>query len=125
MDEPLPPLAPGVAPYTGTDARELLRDRGYVEAPVRISSILKELEGAAPFARMQPRAFSEDHIRAVHDGDFVKFLKVACALVPSEKSIYPYVFPIRNNKRRPKSVPLRAGYYCIDTFTPLNANAWL
>ena len=102
-----------------------VRDRGYVEAPVRISSILKELDGAAPFERLPPRAFSEDHIRSVHDGDFVKFLKTACALVPSDKSIYPYVFPIRNNKRRPKSVPLRAGYYCIDTFTPLNANAWL
>jgi acetoin utilization deacetylase AcuC-like enzyme/GNAT superfamily N-acetyltransferase len=117
----------GRIPLVINDKHEIhhVRDRGYVEAPVRISSILKELEGAAPFARMQPRAFSEDHIRAVHDGDFVKFLKTACALVPSEKSIYPYVFPIRNNKRRPKSVPLRAGYYCIDTFTPLNANAWL
>jgi acetoin utilization deacetylase AcuC-like enzyme/GNAT superfamily N-acetyltransferase len=117
----------GRIPLVINDKHEIhhVRDRGYVEAPVRISSIMKELEGAAPFTRMQPRAFSEDHIRAVHDGDFVKFLKVACALVPSEKSIYPYVFPIRNNKRRPKSVPLRAGYYCIDTFTPLNANAWL
>ena len=117
----------GRIPLVINDKHEIhhVRDRGYVEAPVRISSILKELEGAAPFTRMAPRAFSEDHIRAVHDGDFVKFLKTACALVPSDKSIDPYVFPIRNNKRRPKSVPLRAGYYCIDTFTPLNANAWL
>jgi acetoin utilization deacetylase AcuC-like enzyme len=45
--------------------------------------------------------------------------------VPAGKSIYPYVFPIRNTKRPPKELPLRAGYFCIDTFTPLNANAWL
>jgi acetoin utilization deacetylase AcuC-like enzyme len=45
--------------------------------------------------------------------------------VPAGKSVYPYIFPIRNTKRPPKDLPLRAGYFCIDTFTPLNANAWL
>ncbi len=114
-------------PLVVNDKHEIhhVRDRGYVEAPVRISSILRELDRAAPFDRMAPRPFSEEHIRAVHDDSFVDFLKAACAQVPSNKSIYPYVFPIRNNKRPPKSVPLRAGYFCIDTFTPLNANAWL
>src|SRR5215468_5746271 len=102
-----------------------VKDRGYVEAPVRISAILRELEQAVPFERLPPRTFSEDHIRAVHAGAFVDYLRRACALVPSGKSIYPYVFPIRNTKRPPKELPLRAGYFCIDTFTPLNANAWL
>jgi acetoin utilization deacetylase AcuC-like enzyme len=55
----------------------------------------------------------------------VEYLKRACALVPEGKSIYPYVFPVRNAARPPKDLPLRAGYYCIDTFTPLNRNAWL
>ena len=40
-------------------------------------------------------------------------------------SIYPYVFPIRNRTRPPKALPIRAGYYCIDTFTPINGNAYL
>jgi acetoin utilization deacetylase AcuC-like enzyme len=102
-----------------------VKDRGYVEAPVRISAILRELQQAAPFEALPPRAFSEDHIRAVHAGAFVDYLRRACALVPAGKSIYPYVFPIRNTKRPPKELPLRAGYFCIDTFTPLNANAWL
>jgi acetoin utilization deacetylase AcuC-like enzyme len=31
---------------------------------------------------------------------------------------------MRNRARPPRSLPLRAGYYCIDTFTPLNANAY-
>jgi acetoin utilization deacetylase AcuC-like enzyme len=82
-------------------------------------------EQAVPFERLPPRTFSEDHIRAVHAGAFVDYLRRACALVPAGKSIYPYVFPIRNTKRPPKELPLRAGYFCIDTFTPLNANAWL
>jgi acetoin utilization deacetylase AcuC-like enzyme len=38
--------------------------------------------------------------------------------------VYPYVFPIRNATRPPKELPIRAGYYCIDTFTPLNENAY-
>ncbi|HEM48905.1 MAG TPA: histone deacetylase family protein, partial [Caldithrix sp.] len=37
----------------------------------------------------------------------------------------PYVFPIRNAARPPKELPVRAGYYCIDTFTPLNHNAYI
>jgi acetoin utilization deacetylase AcuC-like enzyme/GNAT superfamily N-acetyltransferase len=102
-----------------------VKDRGYVEAPVRIASILRELEQAAPFVRIPPKVFAEQHIRAVHAGNFVDFLRKACAQVPAGKSVYPYVFPIRNPQRPPKDVPLRAGYYCIDTFTPLNANAWL
>ena len=117
----------GRIPLVVNDKHEIhhVRDRGYVEAPVRIASILRDLKGAAPLEEMPPRVFTEEHIRAVHAGSFVDFLKAACAQVPSGKSIYPYVFPIRNTKRPPKSVPLRAGYYCIDTFTPLNANAWL
>jgi acetoin utilization deacetylase AcuC-like enzyme len=102
-----------------------MSDRGYVEAPVRISAILREIDQAAPIRRLSPRRFSETHIRAVHDSDFVDYLRRACAAVPTKKSIYPYVFPIRNNTRPPKSLPLRAGYFCIDTFTPLNQNAWL
>ena len=114
-------------PLVVNDKHEIhhVKDRGYVEAPVRISAILRELQQAAPFEPLPPRAFSEDHIRAVHAGSFVDYLRRACALVPVGKSIYPYVFPIRNTKRPPKELPLRAGYFCIDTFTPLNANAWL
>ena len=114
-------------PLVVNDKHEIhhVKDRGYVEAPVRISAILRELEQAVPFERLPPRTFSEDHIRAVHAGAFVDYLRRACALVPAGKSIYPYVFPIRNTKRPPKELPLRAGYFCIDTFTPLNANAWL
>ncbi len=114
-------------PLVVNDKHEIhhVKDRGYVEAPVRISAILRELQQAAPFEPLPPRAFSEDHIRAVHAGSFVDYLRRACALVPAGKSIYPYVFPIRNTKRPPKELPLRAGYFCIDTFTPLNANAWL
>jgi acetoin utilization deacetylase AcuC-like enzyme len=35
------------------------------------------------------------------------------------------VFPIRNRMRPPKDRSVLAGYYCIDTFTPLNRTAYL
>ena len=100
-----------------------IRERGYVQSPVRISSIMKEIMPTGLFQEVKTRHFSENHIRLVHNGAFVNYLKKACALVPQGQSIYPYVFPIRNVARPPKELPLRAGYYCIDTFTPLNTSA--
>ncbi len=102
-----------------------VRERGYVESPVRIASILKEIVPTDLFQTMEPRRFSEDHIKNVHDSKFVDYLKTVCSNIEPEKSVYPYVFPIRNIARPPKELPIRAGYYCIDTFTPLNRNAYL
>ena len=102
-----------------------VRDQGYVESPVRIKSILKELDRSNLFQTHKVQHFPQRYILAVHDKDYVSYLKKACANVPSGKSIYPYVFPIRNRARPPREYPLRAGYYCMDTFTPLNQNAYL
>ena len=61
---------------------------------------------------------------AVHDRKFLAYLRKVCLSLPDKESIYPYVFPIRNHARPPQDLPMRAGYYCIDTFTPLNKNAY-
>lgn len=102
-----------------------VRERGYLEAPVRLSSIMRELGKTGLFKRLQPRMFSEKYITAVHDKDFVAYLRRACTGMPANKTIYPEVFPIRNASRPPKDLPMRAGYYCIDPFTPLSQNAYL
>ncbi|MDY0165812.1 MAG: histone deacetylase family protein [Thermoguttaceae bacterium] len=102
-----------------------VRERGYVEAPVRIPSILAALEPTGAFERMVPRAYPDRHIHRVHDPAFVGYLRRVCAGVGQGRAVYPYVFPIRNFARPPKELSVRAGYYCIDTFTPLNANAYL
>ena len=101
-----------------------VHERGYVESPVRIKSILESLEPSGLFARISPRTFPDKHLYAVHDPDFVRYLKKACADVPADKALYPYVFPIRNKTRLPKEASVLAGYYCIDTFTPINANVY-
>ncbi len=102
-----------------------VRERGYVEAPVRIKSILSKIEPTGMFTRLETRFHLERHLRAVHDSNFLDYLRRACAAVPEGKSVYPYVFPIRNSARPPKELSVLAGYYCIDTFTPLNPNAFL
>lgn len=101
-----------------------IKERGYVESPVRIKSITKELYRTNLFENIEAKKFGIKVIEQVHKPEFVQFLRKACAALPAGKSVYPYVFPIRNRSRPPKELPLRAGYYCIDTFTPLNANAY-
>ncbi len=102
-----------------------VRERGYVEAPVRIDAILKELTPMGLFEPVAPKEFPEKHIRAVHDSAYIDYFKKVCSNLGKTRSIYPYVFPIRNQARPPKELAVRAGYYCIDTFTPLNKNAQL
>lgn len=101
-----------------------VRERGYVESPIRIPAILEELRKGNLFREIQPRAFPERWIRAVHDGGLVNYIERACKEAPEGKSVYPYIFPIRNPARKPKERSVLAGYWCIDTFTPLNRNAW-
>jgi len=102
-----------------------VQERGYVEAPVRIRSIMAELTASGLFERVQTERFSDRHIRAVHDGRLVDYIRKTCLIAGPKKSIYPYVFPTRNPARPPKDETVLAGYYCIDTFTPLNLNAYL
>ena len=101
-----------------------IHEYGYVESPVRIRSILGELQNSGLFDPVKPRSFPDRHIYAVHDTDFVHYIRRACEQVPERKSLYPYIFPIRNKMRPPKEPSVLSGYYCIDTFTPINRNAY-
>lgn len=101
-----------------------IRERGYVEAPVRVKSILAELEKCDFFKHVDAKDFGDKHIKAVHDPRLVDYIEKACADAPEGKSVYPYVFPIRNAQRMPRDRSVLAGYWCIDTFTPLNRNAY-
>ncbi len=101
-----------------------VRDRGYVEAPVRIPVILKELDKTDLFARVEPRHTSLGLLQRVHDARYIKYLKDVCNFLPERKSIYPIIFPVRNHSRPPKDLELRLGYYCTDTFTPLHRNVY-
>lgn len=101
-----------------------VRERGYVESPVRVSAIMGALTRSGLFHVVETQHYPRKHITAVHDPAFVKFLEAVCDKLDPGQPVYPYVFPIRNRARQPDDVALRAGYYCIDTFTPLDRNAW-
>ncbi|MBN2446809.1 MAG: histone deacetylase family protein [Phycisphaerae bacterium] len=101
-----------------------VRDRGYVERPARVGVLEQAALTTGLFAKMSPRHFGEEHLRAVHDSDFLAYLKTVCEKIANGTPVYPYVFPIRRPARRPKELAVRAGYYCIDTFTPLDLQAY-
>ena len=96
-----------------------------MEAPVRVESILREILPTGLFDRIPPRRYSERHILAVHDAEFVEYLKRMSRTIKPGETVYPYVFPIRNRSRPPVELAVRAGYYCIDTFTPLTSNVFI
>lgn len=102
-----------------------VKTRGYVESPVRIASILQEIDKTDFFERVPARHTGTKALREVHDPRYVDYLKEMSAALPPGKSIYPQIFPIRNLERPPKVMEMQVGYYCIDTFTPLNRNAWI
>ncbi|HPJ40240.1 MAG TPA: histone deacetylase family protein, partial [Spirochaetota bacterium] len=102
-----------------------IREKGYVEAPVRITSILKHISKSDLFTECTPSRYSERRIRAVHDRDFVAYFKKVSARVPEGTSLYPDVFPIRRNVRAPRKLVSRAGYYCIDVYSPINRNSYI
>ena len=102
-----------------------VKDHGYVEAPVRLSAIMHHINKTNLFKRLPPKRCPEKYIKDVHDPNYVYYLRRACSQLPVGKSIYPIIFPIRNITRPPKDMELQVGYYCMDTFTPLNHNAYL
>jgi acetoin utilization deacetylase AcuC-like enzyme len=102
-----------------------VRERGYVESPARIRCIARQLQRTDLFEEISARHFAERHIKAVHDAQFAGYLKKSSEALGSDESLYPYVFPLRNGARLPMDMAVRAGYYCMDTFTPITRNAYV
>ncbi|MFW3145770.1 MAG: histone deacetylase family protein [Thermoplasmatota archaeon] len=114
-------------PLIVNDKHEIhhVNERGYVESPVRIKSIISGLDQSGYFHRTSVKKHGESEIIQIHDKKYVDYFKKICGKLPEGKSIYPYVFPLRNRTKPPKELLVKAGYFCIDTFTPLNRNAYL
>lgn len=101
-----------------------VRERGYVESPVRIDSILEAIGPTELFRRVPPDEHAIDHVHAVHDPGMVEYLEAVCeGLAPSD-IVYSSVFPLRTMSRRPDHNPEKAGFYCNDSFTPLHRNVF-
>ncbi len=110
--------------YTDVHKIHHVQERGYVERPARVKAIRQELLATGQFDEVPVRHQPEADIRRVHDEDFVRYLKAVCQKLSPAHPVYPYVFPVRRPERRPRDMLVRAGYYCIDTFTPLDGSAF-
>jgi acetoin utilization deacetylase AcuC-like enzyme len=110
-----------------TDQHEIhhVKDRGYVESPVRIKAITAKILPTGLFELVPPKEAAERHLREVHDIGYINYFKRVTSKIPPEEPVYPYVFPLRNHANPPKELAYRAGYYCIDVFTPLSRNAYI
>jgi len=100
-----------------------VKRRGNVQVPARLISVLREASLTELFVRRQADAFPDEHISAVHE-EYFGYLQEACAAVGPQRVVYPSVFPRRRYDRPPEDLIQRLGYYCVDLFTPLNANAF-
>ena len=112
------------AVVSDTHAIHHVHDHGYVERPARVSAIRDALAAMDTFETVAARRHGEACVRSVHARDFVRYLKTVCLKLDTGRPVYPYVFPVRRPEKRPKELAVRAGYYCIDTFTPLDRNAY-
>lgn len=101
-----------------------IKDRGYKESPIRIKSILKELDKVSIFEKTISKAYPDSLVEEVHATELIKFLKKACASVNGDTVLYPEIFPKRFPDRIPLEPEHQIGYYCIDSTTPLHANAY-
>lgn len=100
-----------------------LREKGYVERPVRVRAIMAGLE-KVPIERIATHRFPERHLTAVHSPQLVEFLKAMGQRLDDKTLIYPEIFPIRRPDRMPRALEDRAGYFCCDTFTPVTKNSF-
>jgi acetoin utilization deacetylase AcuC-like enzyme/GNAT superfamily N-acetyltransferase len=131
------PSAPGAVPPTHGVFRPLkvlvtpqhhlhhVRERGYVERPVRVERIMQAIRTLPGLDVVEVAEHGEAPILAVHDADYVRYLERVCSKLEPGEAVYPYVFPIRLRDRKPVDEEVQAGYYCIDTFTPLTHNAYV
>jgi len=102
-----------------------VRERGYFERPIRAEAIRESLEPTGLFASVATREHGEAPIRAVHDADFVHYLRGICGKLKEGRPVYPDTFPIRRPDQRPRELAVQAGYYCLDTGTPIYRNAYV
>lgn len=102
-----------------------IKDRGYAELPVRVSSILDELNKTDLFETVPSKHVSDKYILAVHARRLFTFFKTVALSIEPEQTLFPDVFPIRKNVGQPRNVRSHAGYYCIDVYSPINRNAYL
>jgi len=101
-----------------------IADEEYVEAPIRIRSILSELEKSDMFVRINSKSFPDTHLLAVHDPAFIECLQKTCLELPDGKLLYPHFASDQDEAHPPEASAVLLGHFCIDTFTPVTSSVY-
>jgi len=101
-----------------------VRERGYVEAPVRVEAILKGLNALPFFRTVEVRTYPDRYLLAVHSERYVSYLKKACEKSAGFGAIYPNIYPDRVKTRPDGESPAHAGFYIYDSYTPIHENSF-
>lgn len=102
----------------------------YLENPDRMERILSLLTELDWIEILAPEDFGLGPILAVHDADYLDFLRTAFEEWMQEETTYeksallPATFPPRGWPHRPKSILGRAGYYTFDLSAPIVAGTY-
>lgn len=97
----------------------------YLENPERMERILTVLKERDWAEILEPVDFGLNPILAVHDADYIDFLRTAyeewtqVKTDYEKKALLPATFPPRGWSHRPKSLLGRAGYYMFDLSAPI------
>ncbi len=102
-----------------------VKERGYFEHPVRAQVLCEALSTTGLFASVSLKAHGRGPLAAVHEADFLEYLRDVCGRIKEGRPVYPDTFPLRAPDRRPKRLLVQAGYYCLDAGTPLYRNAYI
>ncbi|HQH53180.1 MAG TPA: histone deacetylase family protein [Candidatus Hydrogenedentes bacterium] len=102
-----------------------VKERGYFEHPIRVQALCDSLDQTGLFAAVPLKPHGRAPLAAVHDAEFLEYLREVCGKIKEGRPVYPDTFPLRTPERRPKRLLVQAGYYCLDADTPLYRNAYI
>jgi acetoin utilization deacetylase AcuC-like enzyme len=101
---------------------------GGFEVPARAEVLLQAAQSAALGAVREPLDHGLAPILAVHDGDFVKFLRTAWREAAGQQGqalpLVPETFAHRRAARASQSLRGRLGYYAFGTGSPILEGTW-
>jgi acetoin utilization deacetylase AcuC-like enzyme len=103
------------------------------EVPARADHVLAELQRRQLGAVLEPQAFNEAALTAIHSPRYLRFLATAwdqwVALDPAhaDKDILPSVWPTRTFRTdiEPDNFAAKVGLYSYDAGTPFTSGTWV
>ncbi len=98
------------------------------ESPARMLSIVDAISKSALGSITSPKDFGLDPILAVHNQDYIHFLKTIYAenakLVGFSGPVFPETLAVRSVGRKPTGLRGLKGYYAFDVYTPIVEGTW-